>query len=148
MVKAPAVVADRMKRMAGNTMRSGLRPSNAFSPGSEPWNKNLKGIRLSPASEFKPGPRPDCQAPLGAESTFIDRQGNSRVRVKVAQPNKWKLRSVKTWQEHYGPIPKGNVIHHHDRNTLNDDIDNLRCLTRAQHVEEHRLELQAARALC
>lgn len=69
------------------------------------------------------------------------------MRVKVEHPNKWILRSVKTWKERFGSIPKGNVIHHHDRDTLNDDIDNLRCLTRAEHVEEHRSELIAARVL-
>lgn len=142
-----AHVAGRTERMKGNKLRRGLRPVNAFETGNVAWNRGLKGIHLSPDTEFKPGPRPHLRAPIGTESTFVDKQGNSRVRVKVADPNKWVLRSIKVWREHYGPIPKGHVIHHHDRNTMNDDIDNLRCLTRAQHVEEHRHELIAARAL-
>lgn len=33
------------------------------------------------------------------------------------------------------------VIHHVDFNPLNDDIKNLKQVTRAQHIEIHRKEL-------
>ena len=75
------------------------------------------------------------------------RQGNQRVRVKIAHPNKWKMRSVKVWEDHHGPVPTGKIIHHDDRNTMNDSIENLLCLTRAEHIEEHRNDLQIARDL-
>lgn len=125
--------------MVGNTYRAGLRPTNAFAPGHETWNKNLKGIHLSPASEFKSGPRPDRRADIGAVSIRLA-HGVRRAFIKVAHPNRWKLRAVMVWEEANGPIPKGHVIHHDDRNALNDDLANLICLTRAQHLDEHRAE--------
>ena len=41
------------------------------------------------------------------------------------------------WEKHYGAIPEGCVIHHADGNRLNNDIDNLRCLTPEEHVRTH-----------
>jgi hypothetical protein len=39
------------------------------------------------------------------------------------------------------------VIHHHDRNSLNDELENLRALTRKEHADEHRHELLLARGI-
>ena len=38
------------------------------------------------------------------------------------------------WEKHNGPVPDGYEIHHIDRNTDNNEIENLVMLT----VEEHR----------
>lgn len=120
----------------GNRYRVGMRPENGFTVGHVPWNKNLKGIRMSPATEFKPGPRPAFRAPIGAVS--IRKAGHShRAFVKIAHPNKWRRRAVNVWEEAHGPIPKGSVVHHLDRDPLNDALSNLQCLTRAEHALEH-----------
>lgn len=42
------------------------------------------------------------------------------------------------WIEHHGNIPKNCVIHHKDGNKLNWDISNLICISRADHIREHR----------
>lgn len=127
----------------GNRYRVGLKPSNAFEAGHQPWNKNLKGIHLSPVSEFKPGPRPDRQAAIGAVRIRV-RNGCRRAFVKVQQPNVWRLRAVKVWEDANGPVPNGCVIHHDDRDSLNDALGNLICLTRAAHLAEHRNEHASA----
>ena len=131
-------------RAFGNKYRAGLRPSNAFPSGHIPWNKNRKGIRLSPASEFKPGPRPDQRAEIGAVRIRRPKNKPPRAFVKIEQPNKWKLRAVKVWEDARGSVPRGYVIHHEDRNPLNDDLANLRCLTRAEHALEHARERAVA----
>lgn len=41
------------------------------------------------------------------------------------------------WEETYGPIPEGHVIHHIDGNPSNNALDNLACLTNAEHVRLH-----------
>lgn len=129
----------KMKLSAiGNKHRAGLRPTNAFKPGHATWNKDVKGIHLSPASEYKPGvPHPERRAPIGEVRTRKVR-GHRRAFVKIAHPNKWKLRAVKTWEDANGPVPKGKIVHHVDRDPLHDDIGNLECLTRAEHINEHR----------
>jgi hypothetical protein len=41
------------------------------------------------------------------------------------------------WEFHHGPIPDGCHIHHKDGNHLNNDIQNLECITRERHEELH-----------
>jgi hypothetical protein len=131
--------------MRGNQFRKGLRPAHTFPLGHEPWNKNLKGIHLSPASEFKAGPRPEARAEIGTVSIRKTHDGNLRAYIKVAHPNKWSLRATKVWEDVNGPVPRGYIIHHEDRNPLNDVISNLQCMTKSDHAFEHRLEISAAR---
>ena len=44
------------------------------------------------------------------------------------------------WEKANGPIPKNHVIHHRDGNKLNNSIENLECLSQAEHSRLHRLE--------
>ena len=41
------------------------------------------------------------------------------------------------WVDKNGEVPKNCHIHHIDENTLNNDISNLECLTRSEHVKKH-----------
>lgn len=117
-----------------------------FAKGLEPWNKGLKGIHLSPDSEWKKGQAARNHLPVGS-ITIRHRQRESQPRafVKIAEPNTWQLRAIYVWEQHHGKkVPFGMVIHHKDRNALNDAIDNLQAMTRAEHIEEHRQEFRAA----
>ncbi len=71
--------------------------------------------------------------------------GKQRAWVKVAEPNAWKLRAVLVWEAVHGPLPRGMLVHHRDRNTLNDAPRNLQALTRSKHINEHRMELMSCR---
>jgi len=114
-----------------------------FPKGNEPWNKHLKGIHLSPASEFKKGMKPMCHDTVGTVRIRTrKRDGKQRAWVKVAEPNIWRLRAKVVWEKHYGPIPKGLLIHHIDRDTMNDTITNLAAISRAAHLNEHRHEFK------
>lgn len=47
------------------------------------------------------------------------------------------------WEYHYGIIPNGMVIDHIDRNTDNNQIENLRCVTQGENnlnISEETLE--------
>lgn len=44
------------------------------------------------------------------------------------------------WEKYHGTIPIGYIIHHQDRNKLNNDIANLELLTTSQHSKEHYSE--------
>lgn len=127
--------------LKGNKFAAGNKPNHkSFKVGHRTWNDGVKGIHLSPKTEFKSGPRPERRSPLGTISIRKDKMGRLRAYVKVSDPNKWKLRAVKVWEDINGPVPPGHLIHHDDRDTLNDDSSNLICLTRAQHLDEHRSE--------
>lgn len=41
------------------------------------------------------------------------------------------------WEEHYGPVPEGCVIHHKDDNKTNNDIDNLELMEWGAHSRLH-----------
>ena len=41
------------------------------------------------------------------------------------------------YEDGVGPIPDGMVIHHIDHDPFNNDIDNLRPVTRQEHAAEH-----------
>lgn len=51
--------------------------------------------------------------------------------VYLAKGGKRLHRDV--WTDAYGPIPKGCHIHHRDADVLNNDIENLECISPADH---------------
>lgn len=53
---------------------------------------------------------------------------------------------IEVWKFHRGDIPKGYEIHHVDCNKDNNQIENLQCVTRAEHVQIH-LEIKRAQGL-
>lgn len=120
--------------------------SGQFKNGDVPWNKGLKGIHLSPETEFKKGQTPINKLSVGSVQIRTRQRDNKpRAFVKIAEPNKWQLRCHMVWERHYGEIPKGLVIHHIDRDTMNDEITNLMAVSRAWHMKEHRPEFENKR---
>ena len=120
----------------GHRHKSGSR----FKQGQAPWNKGMSGIHLSPDTQFKPGRKSDRRAPIGEVRERKTKGGVVRAFVKVADPNVWQARAKVVWERHNGQLPRGMVIHHKDRNPLNDEPENLQAMTRAEHIEEHRNE--------
>lgn len=114
-----------------------------FIKGTIPWNKDIKGIHLSPETEFKPGHKSNKILPVGTvRIRTYSRNGRQRAWIKTAEPNTWELRCRVVWEENFGKIPDGLVIHHIDRNTLNDEVTNLAAISRAAHMNEHRAEIR------
>lgn len=116
-----------------------------FKGGLSPWNKGLKGLRLSPETEWKKGRKSENWMPVGSETERRDKNGRMRAFVKVSEPNVWRERALVVWEAMNGPLPKGCVVHHKDRNSLNDAPTNLEAMTRAEHLKEHRDEIRAPR---
>ena len=127
--------------LKGNQFRKGKKPTNSFEKGHIPWNKGLKGIHLNPKTEFKKGRQSERKAPIG---TIIKRneKGKARNFIKVGDPNKWKYYYVYLWESKNGKVPNGYVIHHINKISDDDRLDNLVCLTRKEHISVHREDLQ------
>jgi len=84
--------------------------------------------------------------PVGTERMRVhSKTGDTRVWVKVAEPHTWRPRAVAVWEATHGPLPRGMIVHHKNRDGLHDQIDNLEAMTRAEHLEEHRQELTEAK---
>jgi hypothetical protein len=41
------------------------------------------------------------------------------------------------WEDNFGPIPTGYIVHHIDGDIHNNCIDNLRCMTMGDHTKLH-----------
>lgn len=133
----------RYKHLIGNKHAVGNRPNEtAFKKGQIPWNKGIKGIHVSPATEFKKGQPSINKLPLGTLTQRKDKSGKIRNWIKIEEPNKWIEYAKFVWIQHNGNIPKGFLIHHIDKNTLNDNIENLALVTRKAHINIHRQDLK------
>lgn len=113
--------------------------NSRFEKGMKPWNKNVKGLRMSPATEFKKGHLPANHKPVGTiEIRGHKKRGYQSRWIKVSGlrqgSHRWIEYSKYIWMQNNGPIPEGMIIAHADGDTLNDSPDNLILITRAEHL--------------
>lgn len=94
---------------------------------------------------FQKGQDAHNLVPVGTIRLRTHRGDQERAWIKVAEPSEWRQRSVVVWEEAYGPVPDGSVVHHRNRDALDDSLENLECLTRAEHLLEHRDEFEGHR---
>lgn len=129
--------------LIGNKFAKGKKGNaTTFKKGHIPWNKGIKGIHNSPNTEFKKGRVSKNKRDIGS-ITLRTHKGETRQWIKVAEPNKWKLYSVYLWETYNGmKPPKGYVIHHINKDKLDDRIDNLKLLSRSEHINIHRDDLR------
>ena len=111
------------------------KSTSRFKSGHQPWNKDLKGIHLSPETEFQPGRENDKSLPFGAVTIRNDKAGSARAWVKT--PDGWLPRSQAVYIAKHGAIPEGHVVHHIDGDSLNDRPSNLMAVTPADHARIH-----------
>lgn len=110
-----------------NTGRTGR-----FQKGQVPPNKGKKGVCAAGCEKtwFPKGNIPKNYRPIGSERISKD----GYIEVKVADPNKWKLKHRIVWEKVNGPIPKGYIIIFRDNDKTNTDIDNLLMIKRGIHA--------------
>jgi hypothetical protein len=129
-------ITSTLKRHNINTGRTGR-----FEKGMTPYNK---GKKMSPEvyekikpTLFKKGQTINNR-PVGSER--IDKDGYAVV--KVAEPNKWKLKHIAIWEQYNGPVPKNHCVIFLDGNIRNFNIDNLALITRAENLYLNRQKLR------
>ena len=115
---------------ANNKLNSGL--SGKFRKGQAPHNKGKKMPKevyeKVKHTMFAKGNVPPNHRPVGSERISKD----GYIEVKVAEPNKWRLKQRVVYEEAKGKIPEGCPIIFLDGNKRNFDIDNLKCITRSE----------------
>lgn len=117
-----AMTAKKIKTFRHNHhLSSGL--TGRFEKGHSPVNKGVKGLKYSGSEKgwFKKGNIPVNHRPVGSERISVD----GYIEIKVAEPNKWKLKQRVVYEEKYGKIPDGHVLIFLDRNPLNCTLENL-----------------------
>ena len=127
--------------MIGNIIRKGIKPTNAFKKGHIPFNKGTVGIMKKNKTSFVKGQKSNKIMEIG---TIVIRTHKSKKRrwIKIENPSLWELYSVYLWKQQHGEIKKGNIIHHNNFNMLDDRVDNYSSLTRAEHINIHRVGMK------
>lgn len=137
---------ERKIRFCSNLCNHDYRKKNndyhgLFKKGQIPWNKNTKGVMKKNKTSFKKGMKSNRIMEVGSITIRVDKNGAPRAFIKVENPGVWKYLSVYVWEKENGEIKKGNVIHHIDKDSLNDSSENLQSLSRADHINIHRKDL-------
>ena len=70
---------------------------------------------------FKKGRVPPNHKPVGSERVNKD----GYIEVKVAEPNKWRLKHRVVWEEHFGKIPQGHMVSFQNGIATDCRIENL-----------------------
>ena len=114
-------------------VRSGITNAGCFKKGLIPHNKGKKmsaeTYRKIKGTMFKKGNIPKNHREVGSERITVD----GYAEIKVAEPNKWKLKSRVLYEQYHNvKLTKSDVIIFLDGNHLNFSIDNLVRLTRAE----------------
>ena len=122
---------EQMKGYYGRyKLDSGL--TGQFVKGQESWNKGNKGVCAEGCKRtwFEKGHIPKNHRQVGSERINVD----GYTEIKVAEPNKWRLKHNVIWEQYHGPIPKSHCILFGDGDKQNLDIDNLILVSRKQLV--------------
>lgn len=73
--------------------------------------------------------------------------------VKVAEPNKWRMKHILIWEKEHGPVPKTHSVLFLDQNKGNFSLDNLKLVSKAevlffnQHGASHVKEVNESKLL-
>ena len=130
--------------------------------GNIPLNKGKKQVEyMTPEQIERTKPTRFKQ---GQTSWNVKQVGTERINtygyteVKVAEPDKWKLKHRIIWEKHNGKIPKGCNIQFKDSDRKNCKIENLYMISRvdqlknensliAKYPEEIQMAIRAKGAL-
>jgi len=132
------VMKKRCEKLLGNQNARGNRPNNtSFKNGDIPWNKGVKGIHLSPNTEFKKGMKSNRIKHVGTMTIRRDKNGTLRHWIKIDEPSKWIEYSRYLWNKHHSGLKPNYILHHINNDSLDDRIDNLIMVSRQEHPTLH-----------
>ena len=142
------ITADQVKSYLANHHLSTGR-TGWFEKGHMPPNK---GKRVSPEAYrkmqrtmFTPGHIPGNTDPIGTEKVLDD--GYIWVKVndvpKAKKQVNWIQKHRLIWQQEHGPIPEGHLIIFLDGDRTNITIENLACVSKADHTVMNHLNLRS-----
>ena len=105
-----------------------------FAKGHVPDNK---GKKVSPETYakcshtmFKAGQPAWNHREVGEERINVD----GYIEVKVAEPNRWRVKHRVIWEQHNGAIPNGFNVQFKNHNPLDCRIENLYLISKAEQM--------------
>ena len=122
-------------RMAGKIgMQHPKSIATRFHKGHIPTNKGKKVSpemyeRMQPTM-FKKGRINENKREVGSERVNV----YGYIEIKVAEPNRWRLKHRLIWEQHNGIIPEGCNVQFKNHNTLDCRIDNLYLISKSEQM--------------
>lgn len=112
---------------------------NLFPKGHVPFNKGIKGVHSSPATEFKKGNLPANTLYDGCitiRTDHKDRTGRQYKWIRVSL-GKWLQYHLYLWEKANGKVPPGYTLRFKNKNSLDVRLNNLEIISRAQQVQDN-----------
>lgn len=114
------------------------RNAGSFKKGHKPWNKGLKHMRLSEATQFHKGNLP----PNTKHDGYISVRNHTvrKYRYKYIRLSKsvWVPYHTYLYKSVYGEVPRGSIVVFRDGDTMNCEIDNLELISLAENLKRNR----------
>lgn len=124
----------RRKNSSKGWFRKGHIPDNKGKRWSEFMSE--EGMRNSSKTTFKKGHIPKNHKPVGTE---VLEPKDGYVKVKIAEPNKWKLKHRYIWEQHHGKIPRGYNVQFHNKDRTDCRIENLYLISRSEQISNNSI---------
>lgn len=125
---------EKNQRAGYETSKSPASIAARFQNGSVPLNK---GKKVSPEiyakmqpTMFKKGHTPVNHRDVGSERVNVD----GYIEIKVAEPNRWRLKHRVIWEQANGVIPKGFNVQFKNHNPQDCRIENLYLISKAEQM--------------
>ena len=124
-----------------NPVKPVVKRKGQFPKGNIPWNK---GIYYQPKNLPKRWSMTN-PAPQWAKEGDIRVHHEKGVPYRVIKLNgKWCYYHRYIWEQHYGAIPKGYIVRFINGNTMDDALENLECISRADNIRRNHNRKKAS----
>lgn len=137
--KSAGLIAEMARRRA-LTPGHGSQASR-IQPGSAPWNKGIKGLRLSPGTEYRPGNRPHTWVPVGSLRLDGDGALNRKIFDDGDPIKRWQPVHRLLWIATHGEIPAGHIVVFKPGRRTADlaqiTLNAIELVTRAEHMRRN-----------
>ena len=106
--KSAALIAETARQRTLTPGHGSL--GSRIQAGAVPWNKGIKGQRVSMATEFKPGNRPASWVTVGSYRVNADGYLDRKVTDEGGPSQRWKPVHRLLWIDAHGEIPAGHIV--------------------------------------
>ena len=125
---------EKNQRAGYEASKSPASIESRFPKGHNPVNKGKRVSQETYAkiqpTMFKKGQNPVNHRDVGSERVNVD----GYIEIKVAEPNRWRLKHRVIWEQVNGAIPKGFNVQFKNHNRQDCRLDNLYLISKAEQM--------------